>query len=435
MTGWRSETVTGWGRAKRSECQVARPETQSGLPDLSVAAPAIGNRRSYGDAALNDGGKLIDMTGLDRILAFDPEIGEVEVEAGMPLGTLVRLYAPRGWLPAVLPGTGFATVGGAVAMDVHGKNHHKAGSFGDHLTDITLIQQGKARRITPKSGAIWKATLGGLGQTGLIARATLRMKPVSGRAMLVTERRAMNWAEHLRLLDSSKATYVVGWIDCTATGSALGRGIVEEAELTPGLTPPPKTPRKVPFDAPPAALSPPVVRAFNAAYYTRVPAHGRTLVRPLDAFFFPLDKIHDWNRLYGKRGFHQFQCVVPLAQADALRAMLDRIARTGQASPLAVLKRMGPGNGNYLSFPMEGYTLAVDLPNRPQAERLIAALYAMTAEAGGRIYLAKDALADGAVIKAMYPDHAKWLGQVEKADPEGRLATDMIRRLDLRRLP
>lgn len=422
-------SYSGWGRALRAKGAIARPNS----PDqLTADAPAIGNRRSYGDAPLNSDGAATDMTQLDRIVAFDTETGLLTVEAGIKLGELARLFAPKGWLPAVLPGTGFATVGGAIAMDVHGKNHHHAGSFCQHVTQITLIQGNTRKRITPKSGSIWKATCGGLGQTGIIAQATLQMAPAKGDLMLFTEHRAQDWGHHLALLDGSTAPYCVGWVDATATGTALGRGIVEEGETCKGLRPTPRGAKSVPIDAPGWALSAPIVRAFNAAYYRRVPKTGRTVVRPLQDFFFPLDKIHDWNRLYGKHGFHQFQCVVPLEQAEALREMLKMIAGSGLASPLAVLKRMGDGRAGYMSFPMQGYTLAVDFANRPQARRLIERLEDATLEASGRLYLAKDALSTGSAIKTMYPDYPKWAKAAALADPNGHLQTDMTRRLELR---
>jgi decaprenylphospho-beta-D-ribofuranose 2-oxidase len=421
---------TGWGRALRAKGTITRPENPA---TLTANAPASGNRRSYGDAPLNSGGTTIDMTQIDRIIAFDPETGLITVEAGIRLGELARLLAPQGWLPAVMPGTGFATVGGAIAMDVHGKNHHHAGSFCQHVTAITLMQE-TSRHITPKSGAVWKATCGGIGQTGIIKAATLQLTPARGDMMLVSERRATDWEHHIALLDASDAPYTVGWIDATATGDALGRGIVEEGETCKGLRPSARGAKKIPIDAPHWALSGPIVKAFNAAYYRRVPRSGRTVVRTIQDFFFPLDKIHDWNRLYGKRGFHQFQCVVPLDQSDALRDMMKRIARSGLASPLAVLKRMGPGRAGYMSFPMEGYTLAVDFPNRPGVKRLIAELEDATVAAGGRLYLAKDALSSGDAIKAMYPDFPKWADAAAKADPEGHLQTDMTRRLNLRTL-
>ncbi|AGI69308.1 putative decaprenylphosphoryl-beta-D-ribose oxidase [Octadecabacter antarcticus 307] len=429
----KDQTHTGWGRVLSAKGEIARADD---VRTLTANAPAVGNRRSYGDAALNGGGKAIDMTRLDRITAFDRETGLLTVQAGITLGELTRIFAPQGWLPAVMPGTGFATVGGAIAMDVHGKNHHRAGSFCQHVTSITLIQGDKTCEITPKTAAHWKATCGGLGQTGIIAQATLQLIPTKGDMMLVTEQRATDWDHHVALLDASDAPYSVGWIDATATGAALGRGIIEEGETCRGLRPTRRGTKKVPFNAPHWALSGPIVKAFNAAYYRRVPKSGRTVVRTVQDFFFPLDKIHDWNKLYGKRGFHQFQCVVPLDQSHALRDIMQIIASSGLASPLAVLKRMGPGlngrNAGYMSFPMEGYTLAVDFPNRPAARRLIAHLESATLTAGGRLYLAKDALSTGTAIKSMYPDYPKWAREAAKADPDGALQTDMTRRLDLR---
>ncbi|MEZ5686527.1 MAG: FAD-binding oxidoreductase [Paracoccaceae bacterium] len=427
---WTQTDYAGWGRALRASGEVARPESRAELAALSNA-PAMGMRRSYGDAALNSGGRAVDMSRFDRLLGFDAETGLLEVEAGARIGDIATAFAPRGWMPAVMPGTGFATIGGCIGQDVHGKNHHNAGSFGQHVAEVTLLQNGVEVTATPGS-ALLKATMGGLGQTGLITRATLRMKRCKGDLMLVTERRANDWDEHLALLDGSTASYTVGWIDATARGADMGRGIVEEGENGAGLMKRRRGAHRVPMDAPHFALAKPVVRAFNWAYFHRVPAHGRTLVRPLEAFFFPLDKIHDWNRLYGQRGFHQFQCVVPLGAAAALKAMLAEIAGSGLASPLAVLKRMGPGRAGYLSFPMEGYTLAIDFPNRAEARVLIKRLEAMTAEAGGRLYFAKDSLAEGAAIRAMYPDLEKWQAEVAKADPQGALATDLVRRLHLR---
>ncbi|MBW0156859.1 FAD-binding oxidoreductase [Sedimentimonas flavescens] len=427
---WTPQEYAGWGRALRARGEVARPQNPDDLL-ASETAPAFGMRRSYGDAALNSGGRAIDMSQLDRMLSFDPESGELHVEAGARIGDIAAAFAPRGWLPAVMPGTGFATVGGCVGQDVHGKNHHLLGSFSEHVAEITLIQQGGPVRVTPGS-SLFRATAGGLGQTGVITSAKLRMRPCKGDVMIVTERRAADWDEHVALLDASRATYTVGWIDATATGAALGRGIVEEGESGAGLVRQRDKARRVPMDAPHFALAAPIVQVFNWAYYHRVPARGRTLVKPMADFFFPLDKIHDWNRLYGRRGFHQFQCVVPLAAVDELRAMLEEIATSGLASPLAVLKRMGPGRAGYLSFPMEGYTLAVDFPNRDAARALIKRLEARTADAGGRLYFAKDSLAEGAQIRAMYPELSDWQQEVAKADPEGAYVTDLIRRLQLR---
>lgn len=432
---WKQTEYSGWGRALRAEGKVARPERQSALHSLlsQTPAPAMGQRRSYGDVALNSGGHIVDMSRLDRFLDFDPETGILEVEAGALIGDIGRCFAARGWIPPVMPGTGFATVGGCIANDVHGKNHHVVGSFGQHVVEMTLLQGERIRKVSPdKTPELFRATVGGIGQTGVIARAKLQLMPCPGDMMVLTERRVDNLDEFLATLDSSRSNYTVGWIDATARGAQLGRGILEESEITSGVSDDRRRAREVPIDAPHWALSAPIVRLFNEAYYRRIPASGRTTVKPISAPFFPLDKIHHWNRLYGKRGFHQFQCVVPIAEAEVLRQMLERISGSGLASPLAVLKRMGPGRGGYMSFPMEGYTLAVDFPNRDAAVTLIGDLQGMVAGAGGRIYLAKDALAQPDVIRPMYSEHGKWLAAVEKADPEQHLATDMVRRLKLR---
>lgn len=432
---WKDVEYTGWGRVKKAKSAIARPERQSALASIvrSRAAPAIGQRRSYGDACLNSGGDAIDMTRLDRVQSFDPESGLVEVEAGLQISQLMKVFAPSHWLPPVMPGTGFATVGGAIAMDVHGKNHHGAGSFGCHVESVTLMTPEGRKRITEDNNkSLFRATIGGAGQTGPIVSAEVRMLKAKSNVMVVTERRVDGWDEFLALFDASEATYSVGWIDATAKGASLGRGILEEAETGDGLVSAAKRGRKIPFDAPGFTLSPAIVRSFNAAYWRRVPEGGRTVVKPVDDFFFPLDKIHNWNKLYGKRGFHQFQCVVPIESADTLRGMLERVANSGLASPLAVLKRMGPGRAGQMSFPMEGYTLAVDFPNRPAAETLISELERATANAGGRIYFAKDALSGPENIAVMYPEHGAWLAEVNKLDPDRTFETDLVRRLKLR---
>jgi decaprenylphospho-beta-D-ribofuranose 2-oxidase len=399
-------------------------------------APAMGRLRSYGDAPLNGGGRAVDMTRLDRVLGLDEENGILSVEGGARLGEINAHLVSRGWLLPVMPGTGFATVGGAVAMDVHGKNHHHAGSFGQHVASMRILTPKGEKIATPdKQKELFAATMGGLGQTGIVASADIRLLKAKGAVMMVTERRIRDWDDHIAQLDASEATYTVGWIDATATGASLGRGILEEGETGAGLVPPAKRGRKVPMDAPGFALSPPVVRLFNATYWRRVPARGRTVVKPIEDFFFPLDKLFDWNRLYGKAGFHQFQCVVPLSAAGALRAILEDVAQSGLASPLAVLKRMGPGRAGMMSFPMEGYTLAVDLRAASGPEGLVSQLEAQVRDAGGRIYLAKDSLASAEAIHAMYPERAAWAKIVAKHDPDGAMVTDLVRRLKLRDAP
>ena len=431
---WTTQTYTGWGRVLYAEGDLARPERVAALATLAEH-PAIGARRSYGDACLKSKGSAVDMTRLDRILSFDAATGVVEAEAGVPVGELARLFAPRGWMPTVLPGTGFATVGGCIAMDVHGKNHHVDGSFGCHVTAIKLMVAGKPKTISPKrNAALFKATVGGLGQTGIIASATLQMTRCEGEGMEVTEQRAENWEEHIALLSSSQARYTVGWLDCTAKGKALGRGIVEHARST--AVRPQSAARggtkSVPFNFPRFTLSKAMVSGFNKAYYLRIRDGGQTRIKPLQDVFFPLDKIHNWNRLYGKNGFRQFQCVLPDESLPELRAMVEMIAASGFASPLAVLKRLSAGAAGMMSFPMQGYTLAVDFCESEQARQLIKQLNAATLAAGGRIYFAKDSLATEAEAKAMYPDWAAWAAEANKADPAHKFETDLTRRLGLR---
>ncbi|MEM5477425.1 FAD-binding oxidoreductase [Pacificibacter sp. AS14] len=434
---WKTLESTGWGRAHSASGDVARPERASQLKRLLAQAPvpAFGMRRSYGDAALTSDAPSLDMTRLDRVLSFDDTSGLVHVEAGLPIGDLGRMFAAKGWIPPVMPGTGFATIGGCIANDVHGKNHHVVGSFGQHVTEITLIQGDKTLVITPSDKGIFQATVGGMGQTGVIASAKMKMAPCKGDLMVLTERRIDNLDEFFVAFDDSTADYTVGWIDATAKGANLGRGVLEESEITSGVNPGSGKSKSVPFNAPHWALSAPIVRLFNEMYFRRVPATGRTSVKPITDPFFPLDAIHNWNRLYGKNGFNQFQCVVPLNATNCLRIMLERIAASGLASPLAVLKKMGAGRAGYMSFPMEGYTLAVDFPNRGSAEYLVRDLTDLAREAGGRIYFAKDGLAQAKQIAGMYPEQETWQQEVAKADPERAMETNLVRRLQLRGAP
>ena len=433
------ETYTGWGRVLSAAGGRTRPERMQALREDFAASkgPAIGNLRSYGDAALHSDGQAIDMTRLDRMLGFDAETGVLECEAGVTLSDIMDTFAPKGWLPMVMPGTGFATVGGAIAADVHGKNHHGAGSMRASVEAIRLIgADGVARWISETEEAdVFRATFGGMGLTGIIEAARLRLAPCPSEYMEVRERRIGNLAEYIEAFEESRATYAVGWIDAAAKGSAMGRGILEEAEFSARAEPVAKAgkPKKIPRQAPSFLLSPPVVKLFNWLYFHRIAKAGKMHSRTLQDFFFPLDRIRDWNKLYGKRGFHQFQCVLPPdAAALVLDQMLRKISDSGLAAPLAVLKKMGEGNDSPMSFPMEGYTLAVDFPNRDKAVDLIAELEARVAEVGGRVYLAKDALATPGAVERMYPEIGSFRDVVRRVDPEGVFETDQARRLKLR---
>jgi len=440
---WNKLTYSGWGKVLSAETEIARPERHAALADLVTECPQIlpiGSQRSYGDAALVTTGKGLKTERMDRLLDFDPETGLLEVEAGIKLGEILRLFAPRGWKPAVVPGTGMTTVGGAIANDVHGKNHHIDGSFGQHVQSLVLLTaDGNTHRISPKKQAgLFKATLGGVGQTGLITSAILRLTPCPSTKMAVTESRIANLSDFIDAFERSDASYQVGWIDALANGPDLGRGILEEAEFatTPPAPMPKQKTKSVPMTPPGFAVSNPIVKIFNALYLRRVPLDGRTVERDITAFFFPLDKIADWNRLYGKKGFYQFQCVLPMDKAkDGLTDLLEVVSEGGIASPLAVLKKMGKGRAGYLSFPMEGYTLAIDLPNRGKTPSIQSELAKITEKNEGRVYLAKDGAVSPDAIPRMYAEIEKFRAQVRKIDPTGKFTSAMAERLNLRGQP
>jgi len=437
---WKRVEVTGWGRALRARSEVARPERLSDLPGIFQTSGTGGlsilaGGRSYGDSALNTGGSTLLTARLDRILSFDETTGVIEVEPGVTFRRLLEVFLSRGWLFPVAPGTGFVTIGGAVAHDIHGKNHQRDGTFGQHVTEFDLLTpRGLHLRVSPANEPdAFRATCGGCGLTGLITRIAFRMHRVPSPFVEVKERRIANLGAFLEAFEDAKdASYSVGWIDALAGGAKLGRGLMQVAE--PASAAPASTPRvrarKVSFNFPAATINALTVRAFNALYLRRVPKTGRTRLVPYANFLHPLDAIEDWNRVYGRRGFHQFQCVVPYAAGErALRRMLELVVASRSASALSVLKRMGPGRAGYLSFPMEGYTLALDFPNRRNAPELYRQLVDVTLNHGGRVYLAKDALLSSDAFARMYPEFPDFQRVVARLDPDGLFRSDMARRL------
>ena len=444
MPTWASKTLEGWGRVHRSTAEVARPERLAHLSQLlnsgSASVLARGNGRSYGDAALNAHGQVVLTSRMDRLLELDEQGGWVTVEAGVTFGDLVHALGRQGHLPMVVPGTGFATVGGGVANDVHGKNHHRAGSIGQQLRWLDLrTPDGVLHRLQGnEDSTLLRATLGGMGLTGFIEKACIRTYKVPSNAMLVQHERIGNLDEFVARLaeEQDRTPYVVGWIDALARGPQLGRGILELARPSEeGVVAKAEPTRRVPMDFPAVALNPWSVRLFNELYFRRIPARGKTERLPHARFLFPLDAIHDWNRIYGRRGFHQFQCVVPFESgAAALRDMLGRIAASGMGSFLAVLKTMGPAGRGYLSFPRPGFTLALDFPNARGVEPLIANLEAIACEHTGRTYLAKDATLSPENFRRMYPDHEVFARALAHIDPQGRMDSDLARRLKLKEI-
>ncbi len=395
--------------------------------DLPVTAFGCG--RSYGDAALNPGGSLIDCTGLDRFIAFDAATGILTCEAGVRLADiLAAICRPEaggaGWLLPVTPGTRFVTVGGAIANDVHGKNHHQFGTFGCHVVSFELARSDGSRIACSRDHhpELFAATIGGLGLTGLIINATIQLRRVPGLAVEAEDIRFDCLADFFTLAGESDAEweYTAAWIDCVARGRGLGRGIFSRARHVAGrgAAPPGREVRlSVPIPLPVCLVAPPLVRIFNALYWRKLGRRGRTRhIGSYEKVFYPLDAVGLWNRVYGPRGFYQFQCVVPLDQAqDTLAALLDRIAQSGQGSVLSVLKLFGQRESpGMLSFPAPGATLALDFANRGVRTRtLLAELEQMVVQAGGRLYPAKDGLMTAATFRLGYPDLAKFLPHID----------------------
>jgi len=435
--------LSGWGRALTARVRAWRPERGTAvLQALRVerndGVIAYGGGRSYGDVPLNGGGDVILTERLDRILSADWTKGRVVCEAGVTVGDLMRVALRHGHAVPVSPGTGFATVGGAIANDVHGKNHDRHGSFGDHVEWIDLLlPDGETRRVGMDTDPdLFAATIGGIGLTGIILAAAVKMRKVKSNAVDMKEMPARDLDTFLAMQEEARDRhmYVVGWIDATARGRALGRGILETADGSDnGVDAAPEARRRMPVDLPGFAMNRLSVGIFNALYYRRVPRRGRERPAPLTRFLYPLDTIEDWNRLYGKRGFHQFQCVLPDAESQVgLRRLMEEISGAGAASFLAVLKTLGGEGRGHLSFPMRGYTLALDFPAKPGVAELLGRLERITLDRGGRIYLAKDAVMSAESFATMYPRLDDFRAVLDRVDPHRVMDSDMARRLKIR---
>lgn len=403
--------MRSWGRLSSADHAVVALHDRSRTA-LAAARPGVayGMGRSYGDACLNPGGTLWLTRGLDRFIRFDKTTGRLACEAGVLLRDIQQLAVPRGWMLPVTPGTQFVTVGGAIANDVHGKNHHVHGTFGDHVLSLSLLRtDGEVVECGPDLNAErFAATVGGVGLTGVIMQAEIQLRRVAG-PWLETEKIPYgNLAEFLALSDTSEQDweYTVSWVDCLA--GARGRGVFMRAnhvDVTRGPAPP-RRPRTVPFTPPVSAINRWTLRALNTAYYQAARWTAGRGLSHYEPFFYPLDNLLEWNRMYGPRGFFQYQCVVPRSDGQAaIGDMLHSIARSGGGSFLAVLKTFGsrPSPG-MLSFAQPGVTLALDFPNEgSRTESLLARLDAIVAQASGRIYLAKDARMPRRLFEAGYP--------------------------------
>ncbi|TXT26866.1 MAG: FAD linked oxidase domain-containing protein [Gallionellaceae bacterium] len=441
--GTRVAPVSGWGRYPVQSCELERPERYADLRPFDGGLIVRGQGRSYGDAALNEDGRVLLTERVNRLLDLDAEQGILRAEAGVTLAEILGVIVPKGWFLPVTPGTKFVSLGGCVAADVHGKNHHRDGSFCDHILGLEMIlADGRRLPCSPaENAALFWATVGGMGLTGIIGEVTLKLIPIQNGYMKVHHRAAGNLEQLFQLLEDPAMDdrYTVAWLDSLATGQHLGRGIAmfghhaASEDLPAGLdnSPKPGRSRAIPFDFPAIALNPASIGAFNAWYYAREGKKREPFLCGYDPYFYPLDAIGNWNRMYGKRGFVQYQCVIPGATAfDGIKALLGKLADSRRASFLAVLKRFGAQGKGLLSFPMAGYTLALDLPIRDTGLfELLDELDQIVLKCGGRIYLAKDARLSAESFRAMYPRYGEWLKIKNVVDPKNVFSSSLSRRL------
>ncbi|WP_214408571.1 FAD-binding oxidoreductase [Sphaerisporangium fuscum] len=439
--------LTGWGRTAPTRATLARPATVDELAALVATAGrrgviARGLGRSYGDAAQNAGGLVLDGTALTG-WTFDERDGTVTAQAGVSLHELMLRLVPRGWFVPVTPGTRHITVGGAVAADVHGKNHHVDSSFGAHVRSLTLVTAGgEVRVLSPADDLFW-ATVGGMGLTGVVVEATFACVPVETSRMRVDIERTRDLDHTLEVMTATDDDYryTVAWIDLMARGASMGRSVLtrgdhaRRADLRGKGDPlafAPATRLAAPAWVPGGLLNPLTVRAFNEVWYAKAPKARRGVIQGIAPFFHPLDGVRGWNRLYGSRGFVQYQFVVPFGQEATLRRVVGRLSARRVASFLAVLKRFGPGTPGMLSFPLPGWTLALDIPVAGDGlARLLDEFDEWVVAAGGRLYLAKDSRMSAAVVEAMYPELGRWRKVRDAADPRGVFRSDLARRLRL----
>ena len=444
-------TLTGWGRTAPSVARLRRPESIEALQHLvSASGPrgtiARGLGRSYNDAPQNAGGEVLDLTNWTRILRFDRSRGLLRAEAGLSIDALLHEVVPAGWFVPVTAGTRFVTLGGAFAADIHGKNHHVDGSFAQHVRDVDMVlADGSLRRLSPDDEpALFWATAGGMGLTGVITQLELQLIPISTSLMQVDTERANDLDDVLDRLerDDHRYRYSVAWLDTSAGGRHHGRGVIsrgwhaELSDLPTDAAGDPLRPHSIralglPDVFPSGLINRMSTRVFNSAWYHRAPSERHRDLQSMAAFFHPLDGLLDWNRIYGRRGLVQYQFAVPPAGTDVIRETLDMIGGARTSSFLSVLKRFGPGNDGLLSFPMEGWTLAVDLPVGPGLPGLLDDLDRKVLAAGGRLYLAKDARTSSETLAAGYPRLEAFRRVRAEVDPTGRFRSDLARRMDL----
>jgi decaprenylphospho-beta-D-ribofuranose 2-oxidase len=441
--------LAGWGNFPKIATERLAPRHSAEVSSLIGARTGLiarGQGRAYGDAAIGMTSTL-SSNALDRMRGFDPVTSELTVEAGVTIADVLATFVPRGFFLNAVPGTKFVSVGGAIASDVHGKNHHRDGGFGDHVVSLKLALSGGEHLACSRAenAELFCATIGGMGLTGVITEATLRLRPIETGWLSQQTLVAGNLDAAIDALDqTAQATYSVAWIDCLAQGPALGRSLIYIADhasaadqdrlgaALPRYPAPRKGQLSVPGLFPGFALNQHSVRAFNDFYFRRgaSQAQVKQLV-PWDRYFFPLDSISNWNRIYGRRGFLQHQCVIPADSArNVLAGILERTARFGNASFLTVLKQLGDSHG-WMSFPMRGYTLAMDFPVSDTVFGFLDEIDALVARAGGRLYLAKDARQSRATFEQGYAGLDRFRALRKQIGADTRLVSHLSARLGI----
>jgi decaprenylphospho-beta-D-ribofuranose 2-oxidase len=445
--------LTGWGRTAPSAAVLVPAATDADVKTALTSPPprgvlARGLGRAYGDAAQNGGGVVLDMTAGEPLVSLDPATGLVTATGGTSLEHVIRTSLPQGWFVPVTPGTRYVTVGGAVAGDIHGKNHHVDGSWMRHVRSLTLgLPGGEERVVGPDQDAdVFWATAGGMGLTGVVTSCTFRATAVETSRMMVDTTRLPDLDAVLAaMLDAdARYRYSVAWVDVLARGGSLGRSVLTAGDHAPlsaldsaidadeARAFDPKTRVSVPPVVPNGVLNRLSLRAFNELWFRKTPARRTGELQTITQFFHPLDMVREWNRIYGRRGFVQWQCVLPDGSEGDLRTVLERLGAARAASFVTVLKRFGPGDPGPLSFPAPGWTLAVDIAATvPGLAVLLDGLDRVVADAGGRIYLAKDSRMAPELLPVMYPRLDEWRAIRDGLDPEGTLQSDLGRRLGL----
>lgn len=441
------ETLSGWGNIPNAASKVVYPRAASEIKESFTTDKVLprGLGRSYADQATNLNHSIIKMEKLNHFLAFDEQKGILTCEAGVSLEDIIQYLAPRGWFPMITPGTKYVTIGGAIANDVHGKAHHADGSFVNCVYEFTiLLSDGRILKASREENSdLFWANFGGLGLLGTILTARIQLRKIETTYFVQKAKAAQNLDAMLELIDESDKHYSssVAWLDSMAKGKSLGRGVLTMgnhatlADLPAKLKSNPlklgkKAKLTVPFYLPSFTLNTLTVKILNTALY--IMQKSGAPIAHYDKFFYPLDMINEWNRGYGKRGFIQYQFVLPMKDGkENIRKILTEITQSHCVPFLNVLKKFGKDQGGLLSFPFEGYTFAIDFPITTQLKPFTQKLDKMVLDMGGRIYLGKDAYLDEATFKAMYPQYKEWLEIKKKYDPKNIFSSDLSRRIGL----